>query len=134
MQFETKLTSGGAQRERTSWLEESHLAKQSFYQNNFPSQTPTFSSSQPSSPIPQFFIQPWNQSLVAFGRPAVPLSRLTSANLDHKASKFQDDKMKTMKTVKKLQVHQKHMIEALLKYIILIFNISVSGPSIKFIV
>ena len=55
VQFQTKLTSGGAQRERTSWLEESHLAKQSFYQNNFPSQTPTISSSQPSPPIPQFY-------------------------------------------------------------------------------
>ena len=39
-----------------------------------------------------------------------------------------------MKTVKKLKVNQKHMIEALLKYIILIFNISVPGPSIKLIV
>ena len=73
------LTSGGAHRERTSWLEDSHLFANS-YQDDHVFLHKHHQQCHPHSPLQQ--TEPWNQSLVALGRSAAPRCRLTSANLD----------------------------------------------------
>ena len=73
------LTSGGAHRERTSWLEDSHLFANSYQDDHFFLHK-HHQQCHPHSPLQQ--MKPWNQSLVALGRSAAPPCRLTSANLD----------------------------------------------------